>query len=169
MTTKESGGIIPRGGHEPLPFPQNVQDNHRRYAQGVLERSFPKAELSGGDEGFERLVATVVGFVENPSRGLWLPLDIRGTAFQERVWRALMEIPAGKTATYSEIAGKIGAPGAARAVGAVCAANMLAVAIPCHRVVRTDGSLSGYRWGSGASVRYSAASPDKRRRRLVPV
>lgn len=114
-----------------------------------LERSFPKAELSGGDEGFERLVATVVGFVENPSRGLWLPLDIRGTAFQERVWRALMEIPAGETATYSEIAEKIGAPGSARAVGAACASNMLAVAIPCHRVVRTDGSLSGYRWGIG--------------------
>jgi len=112
-----------------------------------LEDCFPNAEISGGDTDFERLVATVVGFVENPSRGLGLPLDIRGTAFQERVWRALMEIPAGETATYSEIAGRIGAPGSARTVGAACASNMLAVAIPCHRVVRTDGSLSGYRWG----------------------
>ena len=112
-----------------------------------LERSFPKAELSGGDPDFERLVAMVVGFVEDPSRGLGLPLDIRGTAFQERVWRALMEIPAGETATYNRIAVKIGAPGSARAVGAACASNLLAVAIPCHRVVRTDGSLSGYRWG----------------------
>jgi AraC family transcriptional regulator of adaptative response/methylated-DNA-[protein]-cysteine methyltransferase len=112
-----------------------------------LECSFPKAELSGGDPDFERLVATVIGFVEDPSRGLGLPLDIRGTAFQERVWRALMEIPAGETATYSRIAAKIGAPGSARAVGSACASNLLAVAIPCHRVVRTDGSLSGYRWG----------------------
>jgi AraC family transcriptional regulator of adaptative response/methylated-DNA-[protein]-cysteine methyltransferase len=112
-----------------------------------LERDFPNAELSGSDPDFERLVATVAGFVDNPSQGIGLPLDIRGTAFQEKVWLALMEIPVGKTMTYSEIAERIGAPGAARAVGAACASNMLAVAIPCHRVVRTDGSLSGYRWG----------------------
>ena len=102
---------------------------------------------SGGDTGFERLVATVVGLVENPSAGLDLPLDIRGTAFQQRVWEALRRIPAGSTATYAEIAERIGEPGSARAVARACGANSLAVAIPCHRVIRTDGELSGYRWG----------------------
>jgi AraC family transcriptional regulator of adaptative response/methylated-DNA-[protein]-cysteine methyltransferase len=76
-----------------------------------------------------------------------LPLDVRGTAFQERVWQALRAIPTGATATYAEIAARIGSPGAARAVGQACAANPLAVAIPCHRVVKRDGDLSGYRWG----------------------
>lgn len=112
-----------------------------------MERRFPKAELIGGDEAFEGLVAKVVGAVERPEVGLELPLDIRGTAFQQRVWSALRAIPAGKTVTYTEIAEAIGAPTAARAVAAACAANPLAVAIPCHRVVRTDGGLSGYRWG----------------------
>jgi AraC family transcriptional regulator of adaptative response/methylated-DNA-[protein]-cysteine methyltransferase len=112
-----------------------------------LERRFPKAELLGGDPAFEQLVATVVGFVEAPHRGLDLPLDIRGTAFQQRVWQALRLIPAGQTVSYAEIARRIGAPGSVRAVAGACAANALAVAIPCHRVVRTDGGLSGYRWG----------------------
>jgi AraC family transcriptional regulator of adaptative response/methylated-DNA-[protein]-cysteine methyltransferase len=112
-----------------------------------LQERFPRAELIGGDAEFEELVAKVVGFVEAPGLGLDLPLDVRGTAFQQRVWQALREIPAGRTATYSEIAGRIGAPGAVRAVAGACAGNPLAVAIPCHRVVRTDGSLSGYRWG----------------------
>ena len=112
-----------------------------------LEDRFPQAELVGGDPGFESLVARVVGFVEAPALGLDLPLDIRGTTFQQRVWRALRDIPAGATATYGEIAGRIGAPGAARAVARACASNPLAVAIPCHRVVRTGGGLSGYRWG----------------------
>jgi AraC family transcriptional regulator of adaptative response/methylated-DNA-[protein]-cysteine methyltransferase len=89
----------------------------------------------------------VVGFVEAPGIGLDLPLDVQGTAFQQRVWQALREIPAGRTATYTEVASRIGAPTAVRAVAGACAANALAVAIPCHRVVRTDGSLSGYRWG----------------------
>ena len=112
-----------------------------------LQDRFPRAELIGGDAGFERLVAQVVGFVEMPKRGLDLPLDVRGTAFQQRVWAALQEIPAGTTASYSEIARRIGAPQAIRAVAGACAANALAVAIPCHRVVRSDGGLSGYRWG----------------------
>ena len=89
----------------------------------------------------------MVGFVEAPELGLDLPLDVRGTAFQQRVWQALREIPAGQTASYAEIAARIGAPKAVRAVAQACGANPLAVAIPCHRVVRSDGSLSGYRWG----------------------
>ncbi|CAM0998753.1 bifunctional DNA-binding transcriptional regulator/O6-methylguanine-DNA methyltransferase Ada [Rhodanobacter sp. Root179] len=112
-----------------------------------LQDRFPKANLIGGDRAFEQLVATVVGFVEAPALGLDLPLDVRGTAFQQRVWRALRDIPAGATVSYSEIAQRIGSPRAVRAVAGACAANMLAVAIPCHRVVRNDGGLSGYRWG----------------------
>ena len=112
-----------------------------------LEDRFPLAEIVGGDPEFEALVARVVGFVEAPSLGLDLPLDIRGTTFQQRVWRALRDVRPGETATYGEIAERIGAPGAARAVARACASNPLAVAIPCHRVVRTGGGLSGYRWG----------------------
>jgi AraC family transcriptional regulator of adaptative response/methylated-DNA-[protein]-cysteine methyltransferase len=112
-----------------------------------LQDRFPHARLVGGDREFEAIVANVVGLVEAPRVGLALPLDIRGTAFQQRVWHALREIPAGKTASYAEIAARIGSPRAVRAVAQACAANALAVAIPCHRVVRSDGSLSGYRWG----------------------
>jgi AraC family transcriptional regulator of adaptative response/methylated-DNA-[protein]-cysteine methyltransferase len=112
-----------------------------------LQDQFPRANLIGGDAQFEQLVAQVVGFIEAPSIGLALPLDVRGTAFQQRVWQALQEIPAGSTASYAEIAARIGAPRAVRAVAQACAANHLAVAIPCHRVVRSDGNLSGYRWG----------------------
>ena len=112
-----------------------------------LQDRFPKARLVGGDSDFERLVAQVVGFVETAALGLDLPLDIRGTAFQQRVWQALREIPFGTQVSYSEIARRIGVPKAVRAVAGACAANTLAVAIPCHRVVRTDGDLSGYRWG----------------------
>lgn len=112
-----------------------------------LRDRFPNASLIGGDAEFERIVAQVVGFVEAPALGLDLPLDPRGTVFQRRVWRALREIPAGRRMTYAEVAQRIGSPGAARAVGRACAANILAVAIPCHRVVRTDGGLFGYRWG----------------------
>jgi AraC family transcriptional regulator of adaptative response/methylated-DNA-[protein]-cysteine methyltransferase len=122
-------------GDDPDPLVRRLQDE------------FPKAELIGGDTDFERLVARVVGFVETPALGLDLPLDVRGTAFQQRVWQALRSIPAGTTASYSEIARRIGAPLAVRAVAQACAANRLAVAIPCHRVVRNDGALSGYRWG----------------------
>jgi AraC family transcriptional regulator of adaptative response/methylated-DNA-[protein]-cysteine methyltransferase len=112
-----------------------------------LQDRFPRSNLIGGDSGFEQMVAQVVGFVEAPGLGLDLPLDIRGTAFQQRVWQALREIPPGTTASYTEIAQRIGAPKAVRAVAQACAANALAVAIPCHRVVRNDGALSGYRWG----------------------
>jgi AraC family transcriptional regulator, regulatory protein of adaptative response / methylated-DNA-[protein]-cysteine methyltransferase len=112
-----------------------------------LQDRFPQANLIGGDAGFEKVVAKVVGFVEAPALGLNLPLDVRGTAFQQRVWRALQEIPAGATASYAEIAKRIKSPRSVRAVAQACAANIIAVAIPCHRVVRTDGVLSGYRWG----------------------
>ena len=112
-----------------------------------LQDRFPRAHLIGGDAQFEQLVAQVVGFVEAPALGLNLPLDVRGTAFQQRVWQALREIPVGTTASYTQIANRIGAPKAVRAVGGAIAANPIAVAIPCHRVIRTDGSLCGYRWG----------------------
>ncbi|MBJ8120632.1 bifunctional DNA-binding transcriptional regulator/O6-methylguanine-DNA methyltransferase Ada [Brucella abortus] len=112
-----------------------------------LEKRFPKANLIGADRNFENLVAEVVGFVEAPGIGLDLPLDLRGTAFQQRVWRALCEIPAGETVSYTDIAERISAPRAVRAVAQACAANKIAVAVPCHRVVRNDGGISGYRWG----------------------
>lgn len=113
-----------------------------------LQDRFPRAALVGGDRDYERRVATVIALVEEPGRGLDLPLDIRGTAFQQRVWNELRRIPPGETATYAEIARRIGAPGAARAVAGACAANALAVAVPCHRVIRHDGAPSGYRWGA---------------------
>jgi AraC family transcriptional regulator of adaptative response/methylated-DNA-[protein]-cysteine methyltransferase len=112
-----------------------------------LQDRFPRARLVGGDREFEGIVANVVGLVEAPRVGLALPLDIRGTAFQQRVWQALREIPSGETASYTEIAARVGSSRAVRAVAQACAANALAVAIPCHRVVRSDGNLSGYRWG----------------------
>ncbi|MEM9965670.1 MAG: methylated-DNA--[protein]-cysteine S-methyltransferase, partial [Asticcacaulis sp.] len=122
-------------GDSPEPLIRDLQDR------------FPKANLIGGDAGYEQWIATVIGFVDAPHIGLNLPLDIRGTAFQQRVWQALRDIPAGTTASYSDIARSMGTPKAVRAVARACAANALAVVIPCHRVVRTDGSLSGYRWG----------------------
>jgi AraC family transcriptional regulator of adaptative response/methylated-DNA-[protein]-cysteine methyltransferase len=122
-------------GDDPDALVRNLQDR------------FPKAHLIGADHDYEGLVARVVGFVEAPRIGLDLPLDVRGTTFQERVWKALQEIPAGVTVSYAEIAKRIGAPGSVRAVAGACAANKLAVAIPCHRVIRNDGSLSGYAWG----------------------
>lgn len=122
-------------GDSPEPLIHDLQDR------------FPKANLIGGDAGYDQWIATVIGFVDAPHIGLNLPLDIRGTAFQQRVWQALRDIPAGATASYSDIARSLGTPKAVRAVARACAANALAVVIPCHRVVRTDGSLSGYRWG----------------------
>jgi AraC family transcriptional regulator of adaptative response/methylated-DNA-[protein]-cysteine methyltransferase len=122
-------------GDDPEELVRNLQDR------------FPKARLIGADRDYEALVARVVGFVEAPGIGLDLPLDVRGTAFQRRVWQALREIPAGRTVSYAEIARRIGSPKAVRAVAGACAANNLAVAIPCHRVIRNDGSLSGYAWG----------------------
>lgn len=114
-----------------------------------LRERFAKANLIGGDRAFEKLTGKVVAFVESPDANWDLPLDVRGTAFQHRVWQALRDIPAGRTATYAEVAKRIGAPKAVRAVGGACGANPVAVAIPCHRVVRSDGSGSGggYRWG----------------------
>ena len=122
-------------GDDPDELVRNLQDR------------FPKAHLIGADRDYEALVARVVGFVERPGIGLDLPLDVRGTAFQQRVWQALKEIPVGEAVCYAEIARRIGAPKAVRAIAGACAANNLAVAIPCHRVVRKDGSLSGYAWG----------------------
>ena len=113
----------------------------------ALHGQFPRAQIVSGDKGFEALAAKVIAFVETPGDGLDLPLDIRGTAFQHRVWDALRRIPTGTTASYAAIAEAIGAPKSVRAVAGACAANRVAVAIPCHRVVRSDGSLSGYRWG----------------------
>jgi AraC family transcriptional regulator of adaptative response/methylated-DNA-[protein]-cysteine methyltransferase len=121
-------------------------DNPDELVRSLQDR-FPKARLIGADRDYENLVARVVGLIEQPGVGLDLPLDIRGTAFQQRVWRALQEIPLGHTASYTEIARRIGAPKAVRAVAGACAANNIAVAIPCHRVVRNDGALSGYAWG----------------------
>lgn len=112
-----------------------------------LQERFPRARLVGGDADFESVVAQVVGFVEAPRLGLGLPLDVQGTAFQQRVWEALCAIPAGQTLSYTELARRVGRPAAVRAVAAACAANRIAVAIPCHRVVRSDGGLAGYRWG----------------------
>jgi AraC family transcriptional regulator, regulatory protein of adaptative response / methylated-DNA-[protein]-cysteine methyltransferase len=122
-------------GDDPDELVRNLQDR------------FPNARLIGANRDYETLVAQVVGFVEAPRIGLNLPLDVRGTAFQERVWKALQEVPAGATVSYAEIARRIGAPKSVRGVAGACAANKLAVAIPCHRVIRNDSSLSGYAWG----------------------
>ena len=114
--------------------------------QNLAER-FPQARLVSADKKLQALLEKVVEFVERPSAGLEVRLDAGGTQFQQRVWRALREIPAGATASYLDIAQRIGSPQSVRAVAQACAANPIAVAIPCHRVVRTDGALSGYRWG----------------------
>jgi AraC family transcriptional regulator of adaptative response/methylated-DNA-[protein]-cysteine methyltransferase len=129
-----------------------------------LHERFPSAELIGGDREFERVVATVVSFVERPAAGLGLPLDVQGTAFQHRVWRKLGEIGAGRTRSYAQLARELGSPGGARAVARACAANTLAVAIPCHRVVRTNGSLSGYRWGVERKAKLLASERERGQR-----
>jgi AraC family transcriptional regulator of adaptative response/methylated-DNA-[protein]-cysteine methyltransferase len=112
-----------------------------------LKKQFPRAKLVGNDPAFSQLVTKTIDFVEDPRTGFDLPLDIRGTAFQHRVWEALRRIPAGSTASYAEIAKAIGAPKAVRAVARACATNRIAVAIPCHRVIGSDGSLTGYAGG----------------------
>jgi len=123
-----------------------LDDDPETLLRGLQDR-FPRADLIGGDRDFDALVASVVAMIEDSGNTVDLPLDIRGTAFQQRVWQALLAVPPGTTVTYGEIAKRIGSPSSARAVAAACAVNPVAVAIPCHRVVRTDGSLSGYRWG----------------------
>lgn len=135
VAATDKGACAIQFGADPASLVQDLQDR------------FPKAVLLGADEAFEGLVARVVGLVEAPGRGHDLPLDVRGTAFQEQVWQALSRIPAGRTASYAEVAAAIGLPKAVRAVAQACGANPTAVAIPCHRVVRTDGSAGGYRWG----------------------
>jgi len=112
-----------------------------------LRRQFPQAELVDGDARFQRLVRRAIALIEEPSNSQRLPLDIRGTAFQERVWQALQRVPAGQRVTYRQLAEQMGEPRAARAVASACAKNRIAVAIPCHRVVRGDGNVGGYRWG----------------------
>jgi AraC family transcriptional regulator, regulatory protein of adaptative response / methylated-DNA-[protein]-cysteine methyltransferase len=123
-----------------------IGDDPEQLVQDLQDR-FPKATLVGDTPEYEELMSKIVGLVENPNTGFGLPLDIRGTAFQKQVWNALQQIPPGTTATYAEIAANIGMPKAVRAVAQACGANSLAIAIPCHRVIRNDGSLSGYRWG----------------------
>jgi len=135
VATSERGVCAILLGEDPDALARDLQDR------------FPRANLIGGDKAFEQLVAKVIGFVEAPALGLDLPLDVRGTAFQQRVWQALRKIPVGSTASYTDIAKRIGSPNSVRAVAQACAANALAVAIPCHRVVKNDGALSGYRWG----------------------
>jgi AraC family transcriptional regulator of adaptative response/methylated-DNA-[protein]-cysteine methyltransferase len=127
-----------------------------------LARRFPRARLVEATPGFARVLEAVVKLVDDPRRGLDLPLDVRGTAFQERVWRALRAVPAGRTVTYTELARAAGAPRAVRAAAAACAANPLAVAIPCHRAVRGDGGLAGYRWGLPRKRRLLAAEAEDR-------
>ncbi len=112
-----------------------------------LHRRFPKADIAPADRDFTETVERVVAFAENPGRGIDLPLDLQGTAFQQRVWNALLAIPPGETATYGEIAQRIGAPDAVRAVGTACGANHVSLVVPCHRVIGKDGKLTGYRWG----------------------
>jgi AraC family transcriptional regulator of adaptative response/methylated-DNA-[protein]-cysteine methyltransferase len=112
-----------------------------------LRQRFPAAELVGADAALSDWAGRIVRFITRPGDTLDLPLDIRGTAFQARVWRALQKIPLGRTATYSEIAAALGQPRAVRAVAHACASNKLALLVPCHRVIREDGDLAGYRWG----------------------
>lgn len=112
-----------------------------------LQDRFPQAKLCGGDVNFEKYVAAVITHIENPGQSFNLPLDIKGTVFQKKVWQALRDIPSGETISYSDLADRIGQPSASRAVASACGANKIAVIIPCHRVVRNNGDLSGYRWG----------------------
>jgi AraC family transcriptional regulator, regulatory protein of adaptative response / methylated-DNA-[protein]-cysteine methyltransferase len=132
-----------------------------------LQDRFPKAHLIGADRNYETVVARVVGLVEAPGIGMDLPLDVRCTAFEQRVWQALQEIPIGQTISYAEIARRIGSPKAARAVARACTTNNLALAIPCHRVVRKDGSLSGYAWG--AERKRELLDRERRSRTLLSV
>lgn len=124
----------------------NMQDTGQMW-NDLLAR-FPNAELNGDDLAYQQVIGQVIHFMDDPSRGFDLPLDMRGTAFQQKVWTALRDIPAGMTASYQDKATRIGEPNSSRAVAQACAANNIAVAVPCHRVVRSDGRLSGYHWGT---------------------
>jgi AraC family transcriptional regulator of adaptative response/methylated-DNA-[protein]-cysteine methyltransferase len=135
VATTDKGICAILFGDDPARLPSDLKDR------------FSQARLIRGDAALEQLKTQVIDFIEAPQQGLELPLDPHGTDFQQRVWTALREIPAGSTARYSDIATRIGAPKEAYAVGEACAANMIAVAIPCHRVVRKDGTLGGYRGG----------------------
>jgi AraC family transcriptional regulator of adaptative response/methylated-DNA-[protein]-cysteine methyltransferase len=121
----------------------DVRDVLRR----ELADAFPHARLIPEEAGLAQMVGQVVGLLDAPHKGLDLPLDIRGSALQQAVWQALRDVPSGQTATYGQIAKALPLPATAQDVGAACAANVLAVAIPCHRVVKADGSIAGYRWG----------------------
>jgi AraC family transcriptional regulator, regulatory protein of adaptative response / methylated-DNA-[protein]-cysteine methyltransferase len=112
-----------------------------------LQRRFPRATVTPADDVLQELVGQVLALIDEPSGAVELPLDIRGTAFQRRVWTALRDLPAGAIVSYEQLARRFGKPGAARAVAGACAANTLAVAVPCHRVVNAAGELAGYRWG----------------------
>jgi AraC family transcriptional regulator of adaptative response/methylated-DNA-[protein]-cysteine methyltransferase len=149
-------------------------DDRAELERSLREWWFPQATLVKDDPAFAALVAKVVAAVEEPSRPIDLPLDLRGTAFQRRVWQALLEIPAGETRTYAGLAAALGRPKGQRAVGRACATNKVSVLVPCHRVLRTDGSLSGYLWGlerkakllareAGSSSRGACASSPSRR------
>ncbi len=120
--------------------------NAKALRKSLTER-FPAARLTENDNNLRQWVSNITAFIRTPRHGLRLPLDIQGTAFQQRVWKALQDIPPGRTSSYREVAAAIGQPTAHRAVASACSANKLALAIPCHRVVRTDGQLGGYRWG----------------------
>lgn len=118
-----------------------------------LQRRFPAAILADGDGATQELANQVAAFIDAPAAGLTVPLDLQGSDFEQQVWRALQGIPAGQTVSYGEIARRIGSPGRAQDVAQACAANALAVVVPCHRVVKSDGSLSGYRWGAARKRR----------------
>ena len=154
VATTERGICAINFGDDPLILPEQVQ------------KSFPKADMEKAGPDFDAIIQTVITYIEAPEKGLELPLDIRGTAFQERVWNALRGILSGTTVSYTELAERIGRPKAVRAVAQACAANKLAVAVPCHRVVRSDGTLSGYRWGVERKrllLRRETSKPEKHR------
>jgi len=130
-----------------------LMGDHPDKLRRELGAAFPQARLVSDGDGLREPLAKVVDFLETPNRGLDLALDVRGSALEQAVWKALRAIPSGQTATYGQIAKTLPTPATAQEVGAACAANVLAVAIPCHRVVKADGSISGYRWGVGRKKR----------------
>ena len=128
-------------------------DDHPDHLFVELRQQFPEAEFIAGDEEFEKLLVEVINYIESPKDVANFTLDLRGSTFQRNVWAALVEIPYGETCTYTELALRIGAPTSIRAVAQACAANRIAIIIPCHRVIKLDGGLSGYRWGTNRKQR----------------